>query len=168
MLLLWHVWISCKENSILLLRVLILNLSSHCAMSPLTQPPQSTIASFQTMRPRMFQHVNLKFINLLLKHMPLEEMLGLWTWFSLCDSFSNTMVLYFKWESTKFCTLNKTYPGITFIMLKDANIIQVYECNSYPVCSSTSGITNCSFILVHAEVLELDSSMQTLQKFKNK
>ena len=45
--------------------------------------PQSTTASFQTMRPQMFQHVNPKFINLLLKHMPLEEVLGLWAWFTL-------------------------------------------------------------------------------------
>ena len=43
--------------------------SNHCTltMSPLTQPPQSTIVSFQTMRPHMFQHVNPKFINPLLK-----------------------------------------------------------------------------------------------------
>ena len=49
--------------------VLILILNSHCTltMSPLIQPPQSTKASFQTVRPHMFQHVNTKFINPLLK-----------------------------------------------------------------------------------------------------
>ena len=42
-----------------MLIILILILNSHCAlsMSLLTQPPQSTIASSQTMRPRMFQDV---------------------------------------------------------------------------------------------------------------
>ena len=56
------------RTTALLLIVLIVILNSHCTISPLTQPPQSTMASFQTMRPRMFQHVNPKFINLLLKH----------------------------------------------------------------------------------------------------
>ena len=41
------------RSTTLMLMVLVLILNSHCtlAMSPLTQPPQSTIASFQTMRP---------------------------------------------------------------------------------------------------------------------
>ena len=59
--------------------LIVLILNSHGTMSPLTQPPQSTIASFQTMRSPIFQHVNPKFINPLLEPKPLEEVLGLWT-----------------------------------------------------------------------------------------
>ena len=75
--LLWHVRTSCKDNSI---NAYSPNpeFSLYLTMSPLTQPPQSTIASFQTMRPHMLQHVNPKLINPLLEHMPLEEVLGLW------------------------------------------------------------------------------------------
>ena len=74
--LLWHVWISCKDSSInayspnpeFSLYI------SHVSTDTTTSVYKSFFSNYET----TFQHVNTKFINPLLKHMPLEELLGLW------------------------------------------------------------------------------------------
>ena len=78
-----HVWISCKVNNInayspssnpeFTLYI------SHVSTDTTTSVYNSFFSNYET----TFQHVKPKFIILLLKHMPLKEVLGLWAWISL-------------------------------------------------------------------------------------